>query len=576
AINFEWTGPAISGSYPGPTFPFPPLLPTHSGIYYVQAFFGNNNMCSTTASAQLNVVPVNPVSVIPPAPVCSPDNAFLQAYAPSANSYYWVGPNNFSTPGGNVTVFYPTAAASGVYTVTAYFGGGNLSCPQSTTVSLTVNTPMTFSLAPWHQVCFDEPLTVIGPVGATGYTWTSSTGYVSNSKDLIFQNIQTNNGGTYTLSISSGGCKTTNSTQVTVVAPIEFSLVPANRTICAGDTIFLEAGVYGGSDNYAYQWTPPLYLDGINGPKRMAVPYGSVIYNVVVHDIACPKRALSQPVSINVNQAPKPTFNLAKESGCVPLTIKFESGLNADSALVTYDFGKGDEGVVQGINAIETWYNPGKYNVKVYTVDKKTYCHGVYDYPIPIEAFAKPGASVRWIPERPTTFDEITFVPSWKYDNIKQYHWELSGGVIPNDTIVLPNPDTTTLLSPVRQYPKLGKYPVMLVSTTDAGCTDTVGVFIEVMDGLQIFVPNVFTPNDDGINDVFLAKGIGMKPEGFSMDIFDRAGKIVFSTKNIDEPWDGKVGGQFSKDATYTYKIKVVGMNGEGRKEFIGHVTLLK
>lgn len=575
ASNYIWTGPAIVGSASGASFPFPALTPTYSGIYYVQAFFGNG-LCSTTSSAQLNVIPVNTVSVIAPPPVCSPNNAFLQAYSPGANSYYWVGPNNFSSPGGNVTVFYPTAAASGVYTVTAYFGGGVLSCPKTNFLTLTVNTPMTFSLDPWHQICYNDPLTLVGPVGATSYTWTSSTGIVSGGKDLVFPAILPSNAGTYTLSITSGGCKTTNSTQVTVVSPISFSLVPSDRTLCAGDTTFLEAGVYGGSDNYAYAWSPALYLDAINGPKHMAVPFGSVNYNVIVHDIACPTFSLSHPVSINVNQAPKPKFNLKKETGCVPLTINFESGLSPDSALVTYDFGKGDEGVVQGVNAVETWLNAGKYNVKVYTVDKKTFCHGVYNYPYPIEAYAKPGADVKWSPEKPTTFDEITFTPSWKYKEIKQYHWELSGGIIPNDTAKLPNPDTTRALSPVRQYPRLGKYPVMLVSTTDMGCTDTVGIILEVMDGLQIFVPNVFTPNDDGINDVFIAKGIGMKPEGFSMDIFDRAGKIVFSTKNIDEPWDGKVGGQFGKDATYTYKIKVVGMNGEGRKEFIGHVSLLK
>lgn len=579
--GYMWTGPASAipnGSISAPlgNFQFTTAMqPNYSGIYYVQAFFGPSQLCSSTSSAQLNVVPVNTIAVISPGSVCSPNSAFLQSYSPGAISYSWTGPS-FSSPGANVWVYYPTAAASGIYTVTASFGGGNITCTNTNTLSLTVNTPMNFSLTPWHQVCYNTGLTLTGPVGAAGYTWTSSTGLTSSAKDLVFPAIQPSDAGTYTLSIMSGGCKTTNSTQVTVVSMINFSLVPSDRTVCSGDTIFLEAGVFGGSDNYAYSWSPALYLSGVNGPKQQAIPMGSINYNLIVHDVACPSFSLSRLVAINVNQPPKPKFNLKKESGCAPLTITFESGLKSDSALVTYDFGKGDGGVVQGVNASATWNNPGSYNVKVYSIDRKTYCSGVYTYPYPIVVYPTPGTSVKWLPERPSTIDEVQFIPNWKNENIENFHWELTGGIIPNDTNKMVEPDTTREQSPVRLYPKFGKYPVMLISTTDMGCTDTVGVIIEVMDGLQLFVPNTFTPNDDGINDVFAPKGIGMKAEGFSMDIFDRAGRIVFSTKNIEEPWDGKVGGQVIRDATYTYKIRVVGMNGEGRKEFIGHVHVLK
>ncbi len=582
ATDYLWTGPASAvpnGSLSAPlgNFQFTTAMqPNFSGIYYVQAYFGPSHLCSTTSSAQLNVVPVNTVAVISPGSVCSPNNAFLQSYSPGANSYSWAGPNGYTTPGANVWVYNPNSAATGIYTVTAYFGGGNITCSNTATLSLTVNTPMTFSLDPWHRVCYNTGLVLVGPVGASSYTWTSSTGLVSSGKDLVFPAVQPSDAGTYTLSITSGGCVTTNSTQVTVVSMINFSLIPSDRTVCSGDTIVLEAGVFGGSDNYAYSWSPALYLDGVTGPKHTAVPLGTINYNLIVHDIACPTFSVSRMIMVNVNQPPKPKFNLAKEAGCAPLSIKFESGLKADSALVTYDFGKGDEGVIQGINASATWLNPGTYNVKVYTVDRKTYCSGVFSYPNPIVVYDNPGSSVKWSPEKPTTIDEVTFLPSWKYKNIVDYHWELIGGVIPNDTGKVPNPDTTRVLSPVRLYPQFGKYPLMLVSTTDMGCSDTVGVILDIMDGLQVFIPNTFTPNDDGINDVFMVKGIGMKPEGFSMDIFDRAGRNIFTTKNIDEPWDGKVGGQVVRDATYTYKVKVVGMNGEGRKEYIGHVNVLK
>jgi gliding motility-associated-like protein len=71
-------------------------------------------------------------------------------------------------------------------------------------------------------------------------------------------------------------------------------------------------------------------------------------------------------------------------------------------------------------------------------------------------------------------------------------------------------------------------------------------------------------------------KGIGLKMEGYSMEIFDRWGTLVYFTRDILKGWDGTVKGQMAENGVYIYKIKIVGANGEGKKEYIGHVTLLK
>jgi gliding motility-associated-like protein len=71
-------------------------------------------------------------------------------------------------------------------------------------------------------------------------------------------------------------------------------------------------------------------------------------------------------------------------------------------------------------------------------------------------------------------------------------------------------------------------------------------------------------------------KGIGLKMEGYSMEIFDRWGSLMYSTRDILKGWDGTAKGQPAQNGVYIYKIKIIGANGEGKKEYIGHVTLLK
>jgi gliding motility-associated-like protein len=75
---------------------------------------------------------------------------------------------------------------------------------------------------------------------------------------------------------------------------------------------------------------------------------------------------------------------------------------------------------------------------------------------------------------------------------------------------------------------------------------------------------------------VFNVKGLGLRPEGYFMQIFDRWGTLVYSTKDIDKGWDGTVKGQVAQEGVYIYSVKVIGDNGVGKKEFKGHVTLLK
>jgi gliding motility-associated-like protein len=579
--SYSWSGPLFNGT--GSTFPISVQINSvntnNSGTQFLTVYFGVGQQCAATASAQLNVIPVNTISVIPPGQVCSPTNAYLQALANGANQYLWVGPNGYTVPtqNGNAWVYYPGQSANGIYTVTAYFGGGsNLVCTNTNTVELTVNPVLNFGLVPRQQVCFSTPIDIIGPPGATSYMWTSSTGYSATTKDVNLSSAQPNNSGTYTLTVFLGPCKSSAETEVVVLSHIDFSLTPFDRTICKGDTIYLEGGAIGGSQNYAYSWNPSLYMQSGTGPQQIAIPLGSINYNLVVHDIACPNYTINHSFDVTVKQPPEPKLVLDNYFSCEPLNLKLNSQTQAEAFVTTYDFGNGL--VVQTDSVIENYpLGAGIYTLTVYSKGNNG-CSGKYVYPYPLTVNPSPKSDMSWIPETPTTNDEIVFY-SHSNTQITEHVWSFLSGYTPGDTTMNNAPgkaDSTILENPIRKYPNFGEYPVVLVSGNEFGCVDTVLKVVKVIDEFQLFVPNSFTPNGDGINDVFMPKGTGMKVENFTMDIFNRAGINIFTTKDINVGWDGKVGGQVVKDATYIYKIKVVGMNGEGRRELTGYVTIIK
>jgi gliding motility-associated-like protein len=137
--------------------------------------------------------------------------------------------------------------------------------------------------------------------------------------------------------------------------------------------------------------------------------------------------------------------------------------------------------------------------------------------------------------------------------------------------------DSTTSVdvSPTHVFQEPGTYEVTLEITSSNGCIDTTRIEIIVSEKTpELDVPNVFTPNGDGINDVFVVKGIGIKE--FSCMIYDRWGIKITELKAIAEGWDGKTtSGNTVSDGTYFYLIKAKDIN-EKNYDKSGYIQLLR
>lgn len=115
---------------------------------------------------------------------------------------------------------------------------------------------------------------------------------------------------------------------------------------------------------------------------------------------------------------------------------------------------------------------------------------------------------------------------------------------------------------------------IFVVGLSDNGCSDTAEVIINVSACCELFVPNAFSPNGDGINDGFAPTPLG-NTRGYRIQIFNHWGQLVFSASDMHKQWDGTFNGIPSDAGTYFYYIAVNCMEGT---ELIrkGDVTLIR
>jgi len=113
------------------------------------------------------------------------------------------------------------------------------------------------------------------------------------------------------------------------------------------------------------------------------------------------------------------------------------------------------------------------------------------------------------------------------------------------------------------------------VHITDAvGCTDDDTIFIKVYEGPTYYLPNAFSPNGDGLNDIFFPTPVGIRSTDY-FRVFDRYGKLMYETTQWLQGWDGTLKGKKANAGTYVWMIKGIDKNGSVI-EMKGTVILLR
>jgi gliding motility-associated-like protein len=126
---------------------------------------------------------------------------------------------------------------------------------------------------------------------------------------------------------------------------------------------------------------------------------------------------------------------------------------------------------------------------------------------------------------------------------------------------------------PVVTYPGPGLHPVQLAIVDTLGCVDTLVRIVPVRPEFNLYLPSAFSPDGDGINEVFGVVGVGI--QAFRLRIFDRWGQLVFESEDPAQGWDGTVKGHAPVPGVYPYVFRYLGPSGQTADQF-GSVTLVR
>jgi gliding motility-associated-like protein len=135
----------------------------------------------------------------------------------------------------------------------------------------------------------------------------------------------------------------------------------------------------------------------------------------------------------------------------------------------------------------------------------------------------------------------------------------------------------SSLQNPVYEFPDTGMVKVTLYITDARGCRDSVSERLDIVPFVSWFMPNAFTPNDDGINDSFYGKGVLDGVIDFKFSIWNRWGEQIFETNNPETGWNGRKNntGRLSQNGVYVYLVTFTTPRGE-KKEFKGFATIVR
>ena len=475
----------------------------------------------------------------------------------SANATGGTGTLTYQWIGGPANANY-NAIAAGTYSVIVTDANG---CSDTATVVVNNLNGVNASLVSvTNLTCFqsNDGAIVTNAAGGNGpyiYTWTPNVS-ATNSASPIPANA-------YTVVVTdANGCTSTVTATVTQPTDVTLSAVTTAGSVCAGTGTQLTSAGAGGTPGYTYSWMP----GPLAGSTQNVVPAATTTYTVYVADAnGCVDSAT---VLVVVNPVPVAILFGDVTSGCAPLCVNFTdtSTVAAPGVIAswTWDFGDGSPVSTQQ-DPIHCFINPGSYPVSLNIVTTDG-CTSSIIMPGYINVFANPVASFGASPQPATILNpEITFTDSSQ--NANSWNWNF--GDLISSTSVLQNPTFT--------YSAPDCYLVTLEVTSVDGCVDDTTKEICIAPDAIIYVPNAFTPNDDGTNEEFIAVTIGMDPDNFEMWIFDRWGNMIFYTDDLNKGWDGRVQGhsEISQIDTYVWKIKAIDMLGN-KHNLVGKVSLIK
>lgn len=568
---------------------------------------GSNATCTASVDFTLGILP-NPIISTISGTMCFGTSA--QISASGANSYVWSPATNLSSTTGATVTANPSVTT--IYSVI----GNSLNCfsqAQTATVDVSPNPTITLS-ADSPTICAGSSVG-LHALGASSYVWSPAASLNSDViPDVIANPMNTT---VYTVIGTLNTCTATAAIQVSVI-PVPVLNISAGKTVlCQGDKTKISVN---GASNYF--WSPPLGLTGNTGSSNDASPNVTTVYNIIGSNGQC-----TGTIDITIEVIPNPDLTLSTSNNKIckgNTTSIFANG--ADN----YIWSPMDNVTIQNGNVAQvTPEATTNYTIIGYNQSGSVSCAVTKEIEITVvpQVTASVSNSVEicegtGIRLNAAGGDTYLWTPSVGVQNPNQAQTYFSPTATTDYTVHVSNGgncgSTATLTVKVHPLPTVNAGPdatfnadepmhlygsgtgtlkwiegekvicqvcpttqimpensgcYKLLATSDFGCKSSDEVCITVTKNHNIYIPSVFTPNGDGLNDVFLVYGTGFKE--ITVSVFDRWGEKLFLTEDQTIGWDGTYKGVLSKEDVYTYLVEYTALDGKKYTKS-GHVTLMK
>ncbi len=445
----------------------------------------------------------------------------------------------------------------------------------------TAGTPQT--------ICQGNTATISGAQSGYGtINWTANgQGTLTNSGTLSPQYTSTpaDAGNTVSLTMtvtSNNSCAlpipaaTTSVITSISVRPALTATVTAPQRVCQNSTAQVVFTITSqGTAPYTFNYTEngaTKTVSTINGNNVAVVGVSTsnavpVVYNLShIQDANC-QQTVAASATMTVLPLPDATIG-QNEDVCrdsMPKAILFK-GLNGAKPY-TFTFTINNDSVTQSADSIY-FTNPAtdKTGTSVYTLTNVTdgnNCSKTLNQTATVVVHENPHAIFTISPER-TSILEPTITITDASIATTSWFWDFGD----KNLSPSPNPKEHT-------YADTGTYKMKLI-VSNGSCKDSTYEIVRITLPTSLYVPNTFSPNGDGVNDVFKAEGDGITI--FEMMIYDRWGQLVFQSTDINKGWDGKVNGGTEVAAmdTYVYVINITAFANKHNYTYRGVVNLMK
>lgn len=458
----------------------------------------------------------------------------------------WTGAG--TTPAG---LFTPSLAGAGTHDLIYTLGTGN--CIEKDTISITVIAQPNDSIIPAGPFCENDApvnLQAITPGGI----W-SGQGITNTSQGTFDPTVATP--GLYVITYTYNTvCSFTNSIPIKVKPNPTAPLISNNSPMCERLTLnFSTTSI----QNATYQWTGP---NGFNSTDQ-----NPIINNVTSADSG------EYQLSIIVDGCPSlPGTSLAVIYSTPPTPLIISNSpicegevlyLETDSFPNASYFWSGPGGFTSGIRRPAIGYatpsNSGTYEIiKI--------ANGCSSESSSTQVIVNPTPQSEFYPNP----EEVSIIePTIEFNSYGsigtnyQYHWNFGDN------------SSSVDYSPLHAYTDTGTYTVTYkVKNTVTGCESETEKTVIVTPYYTLYIPNAFTPNGDGINDVFEIKGNAV--DEYDLKIYNRWGELIFQSNTISKMWKGdSKGSAEAPEGAYVYIMEVKDFKGVSYK-YSGNVTLLR